>query len=80
MLNDELKQLVLRHARLDGDADAIGADTDLYALGLTSLACVNLMLALEDRYDVEFSDALLRRETFASVASIAQAIEKLRGS
>ncbi len=80
MLTDDLKQLVLRHARLDGDADSIGADTDLYARGLTSLACVNLMLALEDRYDVEFSDALLKRETFTSIASIARALDALRGN
>ena len=79
MLTDEIKQLVLRHARLDGSADAIGADTDLYGLGLNSLACVNLMLALEDRYDVEFGDAWLTRETFASVASIARALDSLRG-
>ncbi len=80
MLTDEIKQLVLRHARLDGANDALGVDTDLYALGLTSLACVNLMLALEDRYEVEFGDALLKRETFASVASIAHAVDALRGS
>ena len=35
------------------------------------------MLALEDAFDVEFPERLLRRQTFESVAAISEAIEQL---
>jgi len=50
---------------------------DLYQRGLSSHASVNVMLALEDAFDVEFPDSLLRRDTFRSVASILGALETL---
>ena len=39
----------------------------------------NLMLALEEHFDVEFSDRMLGRKTFSSIRSLAEAIEELRG-
>ena len=76
---DDIRQIVLKHARLAGASDAIDDDADLYALGLNSLATVNVMLALEDLYNVEFGDELLSRETFASIGAISRAINILRG-
>ena len=76
---DDIRQIVLKHARLVGASDAIDDDADLYALGLNSLATVNVMLALEDLYNVEFGDELLSRETFASIGAISRAINILRG-
>ena len=44
---------------------------------MTSHASVNVMLALEDRFDVEFPDRMLKRSVFESIASIAAALEEL---
>jgi acyl carrier protein len=76
---DDIRQIVLKHARLVGASGAVDDDADLYALGLNSLATVSVMLALEDRYGVEFGDELLSRETFASIGAIARVIDILRG-
>ena len=38
------------------------------------------MLALEDEFDVEFPDHLLRRQTFESVASICEGLAELMPS
>jgi acyl carrier protein len=46
---------------------------------MTSHASVNLMLALEDAFDVEFPDRMLTRGVFDSVSSIAAAIDELSG-
>lgn len=46
---------------------------------MTSHASVNLMLALEDAFDVEFPERLLRRRTFESIAAIASALDELLG-
>ena len=53
-------------------------DADLYEAGLTSLSTVNLMLALEEHFDVEFSDRMLGRKTFSSISALDQAIRELR--
>jgi len=53
--------------------------SDLYHAGLTSLATVGLMLALEDEFDIEFPDSMLSRKTFGSIESIVDAIEELQG-
>jgi acyl carrier protein len=52
-------------------------DDDLYENGLSSHASVNVMLALEDAFDIEFPDSLLRKGTFESVATIRGALETL---
>jgi acyl carrier protein len=44
---------------------------------MTSHASVNLMLALEAAFDVEFPDSMLKRSVFQSVASITEALQTL---
>ncbi len=44
---------------------------------MTSHATVNLMLALETEFDVEFPERMLRRHVFESIASIRAAVEEL---
>ncbi len=62
---------------MQADIDTLADDADLYAAGLTSHATVNLMLALEEAFDVEFPDSLLRRRTFSSVDAIAEALTEI---
>lgn len=71
-----VRAVLAEHAGLV-DVASLGADDDLYALGMTSHASVNVMLALEDAFDVEFPDRLLRRETFGSVGAITAAVDEL---
>lgn len=52
-------------------------DADLYALGLTSHAAIELMLALEEAFDIEFPDRLLRRGTFSTIDTIADALAEI---
>ncbi len=74
---DAIRSVVRELGRLSIDVDTLGDDTDLYQAGLTSHASVNLMLALEDRFDVEFPDRMLRRGVFGSIGSIRAAVEEL---
>jgi acyl carrier protein len=59
------------------DVDALADDADLYEAGMTSHASVNLMLALEGAFDIEFPDSMLRRNVFESVSSIGDALRTL---
>ncbi len=78
MYIDQIRPLVAEHARLRADVGQLSDDADLYEAGLTSLSTVNLMLALEERFDVEFSDKMLGRKTFASIRALSDAITELR--
>ena len=56
---DEIRRIVKEHGRLPVDVDELADDADLYQAGMTSHASVNVMLALEDAFDVEFPDRML---------------------
>ena len=72
-----IRSVLREHARLPVDIDTLGDDADLFAAGMTSHASVNLMLALEDAFDIEFPDRMLTRGVFDSVSAIAAAIAEL---
>lgn len=79
MYSDLIRPIVAEHARLRVDVGQLADDSDLYEAGLTSLSTVNLMLALEDHFDVEFLDRMLGRKTFSSIRALSEAIAELRG-
>lgn len=73
-------RLVLdKHGKLKGSADTIDEDKSLYSAGLTSHASVNVMLALEDEFDIEFPERMLTRSTFETVANLRAALDALLG-
>jgi acyl carrier protein len=79
-LHSEIRRVVAEHARLSVDIETLADDSDLFAAGMTSHASVNLMLALEDAFDLEFPDRMLTRGVFDSVNAIAAAIGELNGA
>jgi acyl carrier protein len=72
-----IREVLQAHGKLPVSAMTLGDDDDLYQHGLSSFASVNVMLALESTFDIEFPDVLLRRDTFKSVAAIRAALESL---
>ncbi|WP_420748957.1 acyl carrier protein [Rhodococcus sp. O3] len=77
MTEQAIRKILGEHGRLSVDSTTVEPSADLYELGLTSHASVNVMLALEDAFDVEFPDELLRKSTFASVEAIHAALTEL---
>jgi acyl carrier protein len=72
-----VREVLREHARLPVEVDTLSDDADLFAAGMTSHASVNLMLALEDAFDVEFPDRMRTRSVFESVGSITAAIDEI---
>jgi acyl carrier protein len=72
-----IRRVLRDHGRLNADPDQLAAETDLYQAGMTSHASVNVMLALEGEFDVEFPDHMLKRNVFRSIASIERALREL---
>ena len=74
---ESIREILKQHGRLSVDVANLDEESDLYAAGLTSLATVGIMLALEDRFDIEFPESMLSRKTFKSLSSIAEAVTNL---
>ncbi len=77
-MNPEIRKLIAEHARLAVDVGTLADDASLYEAGMTSHATVNLMLALEASFDVEFPDSMLKRSVFESVTTITAALAELQ--
>ena len=77
MIQNQVREVLAAHGRMAVDAREVDAQADLYKLGLTSHASVDVMLALEDAFDIEFPEEVLKKSTFESVHNIAQVIESL---
>ena len=77
-MTDEIRRILRENGRLSVDADSLDSDSDLYQAGMTSHASVNVMLALEDAFDVEFPDSMLKRSVFESIDAIAAAVGELQ--
>jgi acyl carrier protein len=73
----QIREIVRAHGRLAVDVDTVQDDGDLYQAGMTSHASVNLMLALEDAFDLEFPERMLRRRAFESITAIRSAVDEL---
>ena len=78
-MRDHIRDVLREHGRLTVDPLTLSDDANLYSVGMTSHASVNLMLALEDRFGVEFPERMLRRRTFETILSIEDAVRELRG-
>jgi acyl carrier protein len=77
MYREQIRDILQTHGRLSIQVTELNNDSDLYDAGLTSLITVNLLLAIEDHFDVEFPDELLSRRTFQSIDALAEAVEDL---
>lgn len=76
-MHQEIREILAGHGRISVDPADVSDDANLYELGLTSHASVNVMLALEDRFDIEFPDESMTKSTFSSIDSIAKILSEL---
>ena len=79
-MDAEIREVLTQHGRLAQDISGLSDDADLYAAGLTSHASVNVMLALEGAFLIEFPDRMLKRNVFSSIEAIRNAVAELSGS
>jgi acyl carrier protein len=75
---EQIREVLREHGKLACDPGELGDEDDLYQAGLTSYTSVNVMLGLEDAFDVEFPDDMLNRALFSSIARIELALGLLQ--
>jgi acyl carrier protein len=76
-MNQTIRDLLKKHANLPTAVDELADGADLYAAGLSSFASVQVMLALEENFDIEFPDNLLNRKSFASIEAIERTVQSI---
>jgi acyl carrier protein len=79
-MEDKIREIIGTHARLTVSANSLPEEADLYAAGMSSQASVSIMVALEDEFDVEFPDRMLKRSVFQSIAAIRTALGEIQGT
>jgi acyl carrier protein len=77
VIENQVRDVLAAHGRMAVDPQKVDDQADLYKLGLTSHASVDVMLALEDAFDIEFPEEVLKKSTFESVHNISQIIKGL---
>lgn len=78
-MDEAIRSVVEQHGHLARPISEVRGGDDLYALGLTSHAAVIVMLAVEDRFAIEFPDSCLSKSTFSTLDSIAATVRVLVG-
>ncbi len=73
-----IRTILSEVARLDVPVESLDDQADLYAAGLSSLATVHVMLAMENQFGIEIPDHLLTRQLFRSISSLAAAAEQIK--
>jgi acyl carrier protein len=76
-IDTKIRNVLSEHAQLSVGIQQLGIDDDLTHSGLTSLSSVNVMLALESLFDIEFPDHMLNKKVFSSIGTIRAAIVEL---
>jgi acyl carrier protein len=78
MSTQAIRAILKAHSRIRVPIEEIADDANLFAAGMTSLASVEVILALEEGFGIEFADHMMHRKTFESINAIATAIDSLR--
>lgn len=76
-MQDKIRDLIKQQKVVPMSAEAIAIEADLYEMGMSSFGSVQLMLALEDMFDIEFPERMLNRKTFATLATIDSSVKEL---
>lgn len=75
--SEQIRQILAENGRLAVPVDKLGDDADLFAAGLDSLAIVNVLMSIEEQFEIELPDELLSRRSFSSIATIARVVSDL---
>ncbi len=70
-----VREILQAYGRLNRPAADVGADVDLFAIGLDSQAVINVMLAIEEKFDFEFPEDKLNRAAFTTIRAIAEVVQ-----
>jgi len=81
MLTSEIKNLMVENLMLQVSAEEIGDDQPLFgpdSLGLDSVDALQLVVALDKKYQLKIPNPEVAREVLQNVSTMAQAVSRHR--
>jgi acyl carrier protein len=78
-MEGQIRAILQQHSGLSQAVEGIGPNENLWRMGMTSAASVNVMLALESAFGFEFPESKLRHATFACILNIIDCVSELTG-
>ncbi|KAA0073007.1 acyl carrier protein [Tardiphaga sp. P9-11] len=76
-MRDRVRAIVGSMNLLPVPVDSLSDQDSLFDAGMTSFGSVQLMMAIEEEFDIEFPNSLLTRKTFATLDGLNSAVEQL---
>ena len=73
-----IKRLIDEKAYLSLRSCDLALDDDLYEAGLTPFTAIQLLLALETAFEIEFPERMLNRRSVSSIARIISCIREVQ--
>jgi acyl carrier protein len=77
--HNQIRDILAENGRLAVPVESLDENADLFAAGLDSLAIVNVLMRLEEEFDIELPDDMLQRKSFSSIATIDSVVTRLTG-
>jgi acyl carrier protein len=77
-MTNRLTEIVRQAMPASPSSAKLAKDADLYQAGLTSMAMVKLMLAVEVEFDISIPDVDLHPDNFRSVEAVEALVARLR--
>jgi acyl carrier protein len=68
-----VRDALTKYGNLAVDVSLLGVDDDLYVVGLTSHATINVMIAVEEAIGAQFDEQLMTRSTFKTIDALKRA-------
>lgn len=78
-IQSQIRKILAENGRLAVPVETLDENADLFSAGLDSLAIVNVLMSLEETFDIELPDDKLSRKSFASIGTIKSVVEDLSG-
>lgn len=78
-MNEKIIEILVNVLKLEGDSQMIGEDDDLIEIGLNSLNAIEIVVNLENEFDVQVDDDDLLIDNLASVKLLRELIERYKG-
>ncbi len=74
-MQQQLKELLIERLFLDLEPDEIEADTPLAEYGIDSFLLLELIVAIEEIFDVRFDQSDINADTLRSINSLQELIQ-----
>jgi acyl carrier protein len=78
-MKPKIRKIIAETVSSPEGIDAVSDGADLHDAGMTSFDAVQLMLALEEAFGIEFPERMLNRKLFSSINNIEAAVNELLG-